>query len=76
MGSRYDAEHGTDSKYTIHHSRYLLIIYSLSRPKVHIDFPDKFAPDSTHVKRKKIRKAHFYEVRFSFYRYNNYSDQN
>ena len=30
-----------------------LIIYSLSRPKVHIDFPDKFAPDSTHVKRKK-----------------------
>ena len=23
MGSRYDAEHGTDSKYTIHHSRYL-----------------------------------------------------
>ena len=30
-----------------------LIIYSLSRPNVHIDFPDIFAPDSTHVKRKK-----------------------
>ena len=30
-----------------------LIISSRSRPKVHLDLPDTFAPDSTHVKRKK-----------------------